>query len=178
MPTNRPFTGPPPATKAFEITLVADEPACLSRQGVMVKAQLSYKEAYENLADYDIVVVLGGGIDGVLKAGAEPLGLIKAYADMQEESPTQERTLMSICTGSLLLAQQGLLLGLKATTHPDYIVRLENLCSQAAVRELDERTDVLEDVRYVVNNLRFDVGEKDENPYVYKKGEGRKPVGR
>ena len=83
--------------------------------------------------------------------------------------------MLSICTGSLLLAQQGILAGLSATTHPDYIIKFENLCSQAAVRDLGERTDVVEDVRYVVNNLRFDLGDEDENPYVRRKSDARRP---
>lgn len=82
---------------------------------------------------------------------------------------------MSVCTGSLFLAQQGILAGLSATTHPDYMTAFENLCSHAAVRNVAERTDVIEDARYVVNNLRFDIGDEDENPYVHSKSDGRRP---
>lgn len=83
---------------------------------------------------------------------------------------------MSISSGSLLLAEQGILSGLSATTHPDDIIRLENLCSQAVQRDLTERTDVVEDVRYIVNNLRFELGDEDENPYVrHEKPDGRRP---
>lgn len=86
------------------------------------------------------------------------------------------RTLMSVCTGSLFLAQQGILSGLSATTHPDAIIRFENICSQAAQRDLTERTDVVENVRYIVNNLRFELGDEDENPYVrHDKPDGRRP---
>ena len=83
-----------------------------------------------------------------------------------------KRTLMSICTGSLFLAEQGILSGLSATTHPDYMTKFENLCSHAAQRDLQERTDVIEDARYVVNNLRFDLGDEDENPYIRRKSDG------
>lgn len=83
---------------------------------------------------------------------------------------------MSVCTGSLLLAQQGILAGLSATTHPDAIVRFEIICSTAVQRDLGERTDVVEDTRYVVNNLRFELGDEDENPYVRNsKPDGRRP---
>lgn len=86
------------------------------------------------------------------------------------------RTLLSVCTGSLFLAQQGILAGLTATTHPDSLVRFENICSQAVLRDLGERTDVVEDTRYVVNNLRFELGDEDENPYVrHEKPDGRRP---
>lgn len=77
---------------------------------------------------------------------------------------------MSICTGSLFLAQAGLLAGLGATTHPDYYTKMEIVCKEAAARDLEKQTDVMEE-RYVVNNGRFDLGEDlDENPYVTRKG--------
>lgn len=87
------------------------------------------------------------------------------------------RTLFSVCTGSLFLAQQGILSGLSATTHPDAVIRFENLCSQAAQRDLTERADVVEGERYIVNNLRFELGDdEDENPYVRtERPDGRRP---
>jgi hypothetical protein len=147
----------------------------LSLQGVIVGSQISYKDAHERLKDWDVVVVLGGGIQGILDKGAQPLQFINDYADLQKSDPGHERTLMSICTGSLLLAHQGILSGLSATTHPDYMTKFEILCSQAATRNLEERTDVIEDVRYVVNNLRFDLGDEDENPYIRRKSDARRP---
>lgn len=89
---------------------------------------------------------------------------------------SNRRTLLSVCTGSLFLAQQGILSGLSATTHPDANIRFENVCSLAAQRDLTERTDVLDGVRYVVNNLRFELGDEDENPYIRNdKPDGRRP---
>lgn len=83
---------------------------------------------------------------------------------------------MSVSSGTLLLAEQGILSGLSATTHPDNIIQLEKLCSQAVQRDLTERTDVVEDVRYIVNNLRFELGDEDENPYIrHEKPDGRRP---
>lgn len=147
----------------------------MSEEGIVVGGQLSYKEAYENLKDYDTIVIVGGNSETVLKEKKEPLNIITAFAELQKSDPGRERTLLSICTGSLFLAQQGILTGLSATTHPDYLTRFENLCSQAATRELAERTDVDEDARYVVNNLRFDLGDEDENPYVRRKSDARRP---
>lgn len=147
----------------------------LSEQGVIIGSQVSWKEAYDRLSDFDVVVVVGGSTDKVLKEKAEPLGLITAFSEIQKGDPSRERTLLSVCTGSLLLAQQGILSGLSATTHPDYITKFEILCSQAATRDLTERTDVVEDARYVVNNLRFDLGDEDENPYIRRKSDDRRP---
>lgn len=43
---------------------------------------------------------------------------------------------------------------------------MEILCSKAVQREMSERVDVVQE-RYVVNNLRFELGEnEDENPHI------------
>lgn len=166
----------PAASRAFECTIAAGEPKVLSDQGVLIGSQVSWKEAHERLSDFDVLVVLGGNVEAIIKEKAEPLELINAFSELQKTDPARERTLLSICTGSLMLANQGILAGLSATTHPDYIIKFENLCSQAAVRDLGERTDVVEDARYVVNNLRFDIGDEDENPYIRRKSDaGRRP---
>ncbi|GAW18869.1 hypothetical protein ANO14919_083510 [Xylariales sp. No.14919] len=159
-------------TKAFDITIVGPEPKVMSEQGVVIGSQIAYKEAYERLSEFDVLVVVGGNSEGVLKGKTEPLSIISAFAELQKNDSSRERTLMSVCTGSLFLAEQGILSGLSATTHPDYMTKFEILCSTAAQRNLQERTDVVEDARYVVNNLRFDLGDEDENPYIRRKSDG------
>ena len=73
---------------------------------------------------------------------------------------------MSIGTGSLFLGAAGLLQGMGATTHPDHYIKLEIVCQEAARRGDLEQTDVMEE-NYVVNNARFDLGDKlDENPFI------------
>lgn len=106
---------------------------------------------------------------------AEPLRLIKAFAALQQKDPSKERTLMSIGTGSLFLGHAGLLQGLAATTHPDHYIKLEIVCQEAARRGDLEQTDVMEE-NYVVNNARFDLGDKlDENPFILsKRPDGRR----
>ncbi|KAI2607571.1 class I glutamine amidotransferase-like protein [Hypoxylon fragiforme] len=163
-------------TKAFDITIAAAEPKVISDQGVVVGAQITYKEAHERLNDFDVLVIVGGNVETVLKDKSEPLTIIEAFAEIQRTDYTRERTVLSICSGSLFLAEAGILAGLSATTHPDYLTKFENVCSQAAQRDLQERTDVIEDTRYVVNNLRFDLGDEDENPYIRRKSDaGRRP---
>jgi transcriptional regulator GlxA family with amidase domain len=166
------------ATKVFDITVAGGEPKVLSSQGIVVGSQISWKEAHERLSDFDVVVILGGGSKPILesKHKAEPLPLISAYSELQKSDPTRERTLLSICTGSLFLAEEGILSGLSATTHPDYITTLEILCSQAVIRNGADHTDVVEDARYVVNNLRFDLGDEDENPYIRRKSDASRPA--
>ncbi|KOS21377.1 Protein DJ-1 [Escovopsis weberi] len=158
-------------SKAFEMTLVGVEPQVLTSQGVIVNSQITYKEAHARLEEYDVLVVLGGNVDEVIAKEFEPLGLITDWAELQKKDPARERTVLSICTGSHLLAKEGLLSGLAATTHPDFLTSFENLCSDAATRYLAERTEVIEDARYVVNNLRFDVFDEEQGPYTRRKSD-------
>lgn len=166
---------PLPASKAFDITIASAEPKVMSNQNVFVGSQISFKEAYDQLEEYDMLVVIGGNTAEILKTKAEPIGIIQKFSELQKANPIRERTLLSICAGALFLAELGILAGLSATTHPDQITAFENLCSHAATRDLDERTDVIEDARYVVNNLRFDLGDEDDNPYIRRKSDARRP---
>ncbi|KIN07461.1 hypothetical protein OIDMADRAFT_140044 [Oidiodendron maius Zn] len=163
------------STKAFEPTFVSSTEHTLSAQGASFRAHMNYKEAHSRLDEFDVLIIAGGGSDAILKSKAEPLGLIQAFSDLQKKHPEKERTLLSICTGSMFLAQQGILSGLSATTHPDYYAKFEKLCSEVAQRDLAERCDVVEE-RYVVNNLRFDLGEPDENPYIRRKSDAKSPT--
>ncbi|CZR67150.1 uncharacterized protein PAC_17049 [Phialocephala subalpina] len=175
-------------TKAFQIALAAKEndaeedddavptQGAVSAQGTFVGAHMTYVEAYECLEEFDILIVPGGGntddmVDMFDKSEPpEPLGLIKRYADIQAKDPKKERTLFAVSTGSLFLAHLGLLNGLSATTHPYEFTKFEKICSASAQRELADRCDVMEE-RYVVNNLRYDLGNLDENPYVRRKAD-------
>lgn len=164
------------SSRSFDCTIAGAEPKVLSDSGVTIASQVSFKEAHERLEEFDVLVILGGNSEEILKSKAEPLPLITAFAELQKANPTRERTLLTVCTGSLFAAELGILSGLSATTHPDYMTAFENICSHSAVRDLQERTDVIEDARYVVNNLRFDIGEEDENPYIRRKSDaGRRP---
>jgi putative intracellular protease/amidase len=166
---------PRPATKAFEPTFVSSTEHTLSAQGASFRAHINYKEAYARLTEFDVLVVPGGGTDTIIRSKAEPLGLISAFSELQKKHPEKERTILSICTGSMLLAQQGILSGLSATTHPDYYAKFEKLCGEVAQRDLSERCDLIEE-RYVVNNLRFDLGEPEENPYIRRKSDAKSPT--
>lgn len=122
-----------------------------------------------------MLVIPGGGHQPVVEANAEPMKLIKAFAELQTKDPSKERTLFSICTGAFFLAEAGVLQGFAATTHPDYYTQFEIACSNASRKDTGELTDVMEE-RYVVNNARFDLGENlDENPYIVsKRPDGRR----
>ena len=157
-------------SKAFECTIAAPSPAVTSSSGLTIKADIDFKTAHEDLTYYDVLILPGGrGVDKVIKENSEPIALLQAYAKLQVNDPSKERTLMSIGTGSLVLGQAGLLQGLAATTHPDFYTKFEIICQEAARRGELEQTDVMEE-NYVVNNARFDLGDKlDENPFILTK---------
>jgi len=137
---------------------------------------MDFEDAHEDLKDYDVLIIPGGsGIDEVIKSDSEPFKLIQDFAELQQSDPSKERTLLSIGTGSLLLGHAGILQGLAATTHPDYYTKMEIICKDAAKRGDLEQTDVMEE-NYVVNNARFDLGDKlEENPFILsKRPDGRR----
>jgi putative intracellular protease/amidase len=140
-----------------------------SGQGVKIKVDMDYDDAHDSLEGADMLVVCGGNSDAIVKDDAEPISLAKAWAKLQEKDPSKERTLFSVCTGSHFLAKAGLLQNLSATTHPDHYTRFEILCQEASQLDSGLGTDVQE-VRYVVNNARFELGENLlENPFVFTK---------
>lgn len=156
-------------TKAFEFTLAAGDQTVMTKQGVALDAQISFKEALQRLKEFDVLLVPGGHAIEIVKEEGQPIPLIAAFSDLQTADPSRERTLLAIDTAALFLAKAGLLQGLGATTHPDFYIKLEHACQEAAANDTQERTDVMEE-RYVVNNARFDLGEDmEENPYVFNK---------
>ncbi|KAI9835505.1 MAG: hypothetical protein M1837_003707 [Sclerophora amabilis] len=163
-------------SKAFECTVAATSAGVTSSSGLTIKADIDYADAHESLGDYDVLIIPGGdGIDELLKKQSEPIQLIKAFAKLQQTDPSKERTLLSIGTGSLILGQAGVLQGMAATTHPNYYTKIENICKEAARQGELLQTDVMEE-NYVVNNARFDLGEKlEENPFILnKRPDGRR----
>jgi len=157
-----------------------------SGQGMRVKVNMDFEDAHDELEQADVLVVVGGSSEAVLKAAAaipknqdlkpddekssaaEPVPLIKAWAALQQRDPSRERTLLSVCSGALFVAAAGVLQGLSATTHPSHYTTLELLCQQTAKQDTGVGTDVQEE-RYVVNNARFEINEDDvqDNPFVF-----------
>jgi putative intracellular protease/amidase len=163
-------------SKAFECTIAAASQGATSSSGLTIKADIDFEDAHESLKDYDVLIIPGGkGTDDLLKQSVEPIQLIKDFAKLQQTDPSKERTLMSIGTGSLILGQAGILQGLAATTHPSYYTKMEIICKEAARQGDLEQTDVMEE-NYVINNARFDLGEKlEENPFILsKRPDGRR----
>lgn len=82
---------------------------------------------------------------------AEPISLIAAFAALPKRRDGKVRTLMSICTGALFLAEAGFLDGLTATTHPVAYDKLREISARKG------KTEVVE-LRYVVNKVDEEKG--------------------
>jgi len=154
-------------TQAFEFTFVAAEEHTLLEQGASMRAEINYKEAHSRIKEFDMMIVPGGNPFPILEKKAEPLEIIRAFGDLQEEDPAKERTIFAIDSAALFLGNQAMLPGLSATVHPDLVTKLEIECQRVSQRITDDRTEILDD-RYVVANARFPI--KDDDPYVTKKG--------
>lgn len=163
------------ALKAFNTLTCAQESHVVSAQKISIKVDMDFDEAMDRLDEFDILLIPGGSTDDAIKNEAQPIPLIKAWSQLQIDDPSRERTLFSVCTGSLFLAKAGVLQGLSATTHPNYYTTLEILCQEAAKKDSLNQTDVMEE-RYVVNNARFDLGENiEENPFLHNKPPPSRP---
>lgn len=104
------------AKQESSVSVYEREREIVCRNGLIIKPH----KAYQDLNDYDILIVPGGrGISAVRKDKALLSG-IAAFA--------RDHLVCSICTGAFVLAEAGLLEGKKATTHHDAIDELKAYC--------------------------------------------------
>ncbi len=136
--------------EAFQCTITAAEALTTSTQGVAFSRDMDISEAHRRLSEFDVMVIPGGGSHSVLEKDSEPLALIRAFATLPKREGGRARILISVCTGSLFLASQGILRGLTAVTHPNYIGKLHEICNQQGAGA--ESTTVVNE-RYVVNRV-------------------------
>ncbi len=103
---------------------------------VRTRGQLSINPNYSftTMPETDILLIPGG-------AGSRALLEKPHILDWLREQSEKVELLLSVCTGSLVLAKAGLLNGLSVTTHHDNLDDLERLT--------DDSTKVVADKRYV-----------------------------
>ena len=85
-----------------------------------VNTELSFGEATEKIEDFDILIVPGGPPDALMnmvEQGDPVIQYVKAFTSQKIRATGEERIVLSVCTGALLLAAAGVLKGVKATTH-------------------------------------------------------------
>ncbi|RHZ56153.1 uncharacterized protein CDV56_106108 [Aspergillus thermomutatus] len=122
----------------FSTFIAARDELTTSQENVTLKRDLSIAEAKERLTEYDVLVVPGSRPNHILPFISsdghlhELLELISAFAKLgpKRPGPLGERVLLSICSGSYLLAAAGVLDGLTATSHRLGLGALRQLCDE------------------------------------------------
>ena len=135
----------------FSCAIAAASEYVSSGQKLVVQRHIPLDEAYRSLADYDVLIIPGGGTSPVLDAEEEPIQLIQAFVNLSKRKDGRTRTLLSVCTGSLFIAAAGALDGLAATTHANYYSKLREITATKG------DTKVLEE-RFVVNPVNEEKG--------------------
>ncbi|KAG9231583.1 class I glutamine amidotransferase-like protein [Amylocarpus encephaloides] len=130
----------------FERTITAATPTVASNQDFTITSHIPLEEAYAKLADYDILLIPGGGSHDVLKLHTEPFALIKAFAALPKREDGGIRTLMTVCTGSIIAAETGILANKTSVTHPLEMSRLIEIVEKQGGKVLPEATFVVNPV--------------------------------
>ena len=121
---------------AFKLQLVARTPTVLIGGCMTVTADKTIEEAIKHIDDFDILVVPGGYpnlVQGLASEKGPEYQFVKDFTQLQQRGE-DERVLLSVCTGALLVAATGAFGGLKATTHH---------LSYDLLKEMDKSIDVI-----------------------------------
>lgn len=125
-------TGQRPGPGPFDVVTVAAKTGTIrARNGLEVTPSFTF----ETLPQPDILVIPGG-------YGTRPLVNDSEVIEWIRQMASSVELMLSVCTGSLLLAKAGLLEGKEATTH---------WAALDLLRELAPNTRVLENIRFVDN---------------------------
>ena len=119
----------------FQFHLVANSQAVRSGGCITVNADLTFEEATKKIDSFDILLVPGGlprVIKNLYDTHAVELKFIEAFNKAAPAKDGQERVIISICTGALLLGSTGALSGLTATTHHRALDMLRDICQNAS----------------------------------------------
>jgi len=119
------------AGDAFRVYTVAETKQPLTSEGFLT---LVPEFSIADAPAPDILVIPGGSVRSVIRSPAM-LAWVKQVTARDEVT-------MSVCNGALVLAENGTLAGLKATTHWSAI---------AALRAREPRATVVDDARFVDN---------------------------
>lgn len=124
----------------FDVFTVAEKPSISARNNLVITPTYTF----ENCPTPDILLIPGGG--GISKDGV-PFGSRREMNNENllnwvREMNKKVELLLSVCTGSLILAKAGLLEGLSATTHFKAVEQM---------REVAPNTTLFPEKRWVDN---------------------------
>ncbi|KAL6716570.1 hypothetical protein ACLMJK_006137 [Lecanora helva] len=129
---------------AFETHLVARAPtiAASGRGCITVATDSTVDEAIKRVAEFDILVVPGGNVpimQDLAKTNTPEVQFIQAFDALPPKQDGDERVILSVCTGALLLAAAGVLKGLRATTHHKFLDVMKAIDTSIDVLGPEER---------------------------------------
>jgi putative intracellular protease/amidase len=147
---NKDFNAPEPV---FDIQTVArekDVPISTGHEDLLIQPHIFITELLETLERFHFLIVPGGRpavMEHVIgmKDGME-LEVIKAFTKLPPATDGQERIMLSVCTGALLLGAAGVLSGLKVTTHHLALDQLRMICDRGGG---GSKTEVIGGQRFV-----------------------------
>ncbi|RYU96322.1 DJ-1/PfpI family protein [Emticicia agri] len=124
----------------FQVFTVAEKPKIAARNRLLVEANYTF----DNCPTPDILLIPGGG---GFKPDGTPFGTRREMNNLKllewvKNMNEKVELLLSVCTGSLILAKAGLLEGLSATTHFKAVEQM---------REAAPNTTLLPEERWVDN---------------------------
>ncbi|KAL6715827.1 hypothetical protein ACLMJK_006788 [Lecanora helva] len=105
--------------QAFQITQIASTETILAGGLLTITPNTTFAEASKKIEDFDLLVVPGGApalLQRMATSAGPEIQFIKAFNSLGQKGG-KERTILSICTGALLVGAAGALKNLKATTH-------------------------------------------------------------
>lgn len=117
----------------FKVFTVAEFETIEARNHLTVKPTYTF----ENAPDADIIIIPGGGgyhADGTAFGSRREMNNPIVLHWVKKQA-AQSKLVLSVCTGSLILAKAGLLEGLAATTHFKAIDALKEVSAQIHVKE-------------------------------------------
>ena len=105
---------------AFETTLLGQHRVNECESGLSINVEMTFAEAGDKLADFDILVVPGANphiISKHIEASHPVIDFITRFIHQGPKSSGEARTVLTVCTGAIILAAAGGLKNMKATTH-------------------------------------------------------------
>ena len=152
---NRNREVPEPIFSVETISRRSDVPVSTGSSTLRVQPSMSLTQALEVLNEFHALIVPGGPPKAVqavteMEDGLE-LQVIKSFAKLVPPSEDrQERIMLSICTGALLLGAAGVLGGLKVTTDHQALDLLQKICNESTNSGTAEgKTEVVGGQRFV-----------------------------
>ncbi len=124
----------------FDVFTVAEKPKVAARNNLIVEATYTF----DNCPTPDILLIPGGG---GFRPDGTPFGTRREMNNQKllnwvREMNEKVELMLSVCTGSLILAKAGLLEGLSATTHFKAVQQM---------REVAPNTELFPEKRWVDN---------------------------